>query len=191
MSARTKILIGVIAAAALVRLVPHPPNFAPITAMALFGGAVFANRLLAFLVPLTAMFLTDLALEVTTRSHIYDGWLATGSGIHSGMWVIYATFAVIVLFGFLLHKHRSILSVTTATLISSLFFFLATNFGTWLNGDVGYPRTFAGLLECYTMALPFLHWTIAGDLFFSAVLFGGYALAERYLPAEAPASTLA
>ena len=190
---RTIAIIAMIGLAALSRIVPHPPNFAPITAMALFGGAYFASRWLAFLVPLAAMALSDALLEVLTRTPgLYHGsWLATGSGFHSGWWVVYATFGVIVGIGMLLRGRQSIVSVALATLISSVLFFVVTNFAVWV-ADVTHPATalyqpnLGGLITCYTMAIPFFTWEVAGNLFFVTILFGGFALAQRFVPALRP-----
>jgi hypothetical protein len=189
MHAKTQWIIAAIAAAAVARLLPHPPNFAPITAMALFGGATLASRRLAFLVPLAAMGLSDLALELTTRlPNLYGGWLRGGRGLHSDWWVVYGTFALIVGIGMLLRKHRSLPALGAATLVSSVLFYLTTNFAAWASGTmVEYPHTAAGLMECYVMGLPFFGQTLLGDAFFVTVLFGGFALAERWHPALRPA----
>src|SRR5262245_33438500 len=107
---RTLVVITMIGVAAWSRLVPHPPNFTPLTAIALFGGAYFSSRLLAFAVPLAAMALSDVLLELLIPKGFYtESWLASGSGFHSGWWVVYGTFMVIVAIGLLLHKHHSFL----------------------------------------------------------------------------------
>jgi hypothetical protein len=185
MQPRTKVVLGAVAAAALARLVPHPPNFAPISAMALFAGAVFTDWALAFAVPLAALFLSDLALQAGTRyaPGLFGGWLAGGGGFYREMWAVYGAFVLIVAIGFLLRKRRSATAVAAATLFSSLLFFGVTNFATWLSGLVGYPMTLAGLVDCYVMALPFYKWTLVGDAVFATALFGGFALAEKRFPA--------
>ncbi len=157
-------LVAIILAAAATRLLPHPLNFAPITAMALFGGAHFSDKRLAFVVPLVAMFLSDLIL-----------------GLHMLMPVVYLSFAVIVGIGFLLRGRKRILPVAGAAVTGSLLFFILTNFGVWLLGP-GYPRTMAGLTGCYIAAIPFFQNTLLGDLFYTGVLFGGFAFAERMFP---------
>ena len=161
---RLIVLAGMILAAAAARLIPHAPNFTPIAAIALFGGAQFADKRLAFFVPLAAMLLSDLVL-----------------GFHSGMTFVYGSFALIVCLGLGLRSRRAPLSIAGAALTASLLFFAVTNFGVWAAG-MWYPRTFAGLVACYAAAVPFLQNTLAGDLFFTAVLFGGFALAERQFP---------
>lgn len=164
MRPRLAVLITVIFSAAFFRLMPHPPNLTPIAAMALFGGAYFADKRLAFLVPLTALLVSDLAL-----------------GFYSQMPIVYATFALIVCIGLWLRQRRTLLPIAGATLASSVLFYGTTNFAVWVFGSL-YPQTLAGLVACYMAAIPFFHNTLLGDAVFTAVLFGGFSLAERYLP---------
>lgn len=160
-------------AAAASRLIPHPPNFTPIAAMALFGGARLEPRL-AFLVPLAAMFLSDLALGVVS------GDLRVG--LHPLLPVVYASFALIVCLGLWLRNRQSVLSIAGATLAGSVLFFVLTNLGVWAFGS-GYPKSAVGLVTCYVAAIPFFHNTLLGDAVYAAALFGGLALAERAVPA--------
>jgi hypothetical protein len=166
------VLLAIILSAGAMRLVPHPPNVTPIGAMALFGGAYFATRRTAFLVPLAAMYLSDLALGF----FVYDfGWF------HGFMPFVYASFVVTVCLGFLVRHRLTPLTVGGAALMSSVLFFIISNFGVWLIGNL-YPKTLAGLLSCYATAIPFFRNTLAGNAFYTLVLFGGFALAQRYLP---------
>ena len=165
MRVRPLVLLAVIAAAATSRLLPHPPNFTPIAAMALFGGAYLADRRLAFALPLAAMFVSDLAL-----------------GFHGLMFVVYAAFVLITIIGLQLRKRRTVGAVAVAAVTSSVLFFVGTNFGVWAQGSL-YPQTASGLLAAYIAAIPFFRNTLAGDLFYTAVLFGGFALLERIFPA--------
>jgi hypothetical protein len=183
MKTRTLIVIGAVLLAALSRLMPHPQNFAPITAMALFGAATLTDRRLGILTPLLALFVSDMCIEVANRM----GWM-TSWGIYSGMWVMYAAYSLIILLGLLLRKHRTAPAIAGATLAGSVVFFLVTNFGVWAFGGLDisgnpYPHTMEGLIACYTAAIPFFKNTLLGDAFYSTVLFGGFALAARYLPA--------
>jgi hypothetical protein len=164
LKARPMLVMAMIFMAAASRLIPHPPNMTSITAMALFGGAMFADRRLAFVIPLAALLLSDLLL-----------------GFHDQMFVVYGSFALIVCIGLWLQRHRSGATIIGAALVSSLLFFLITNFGVWALDNM-YPRTFAGLIACYTAALPFLRNTLEGDVFYTLVLFGGFALLERQFP---------
>lgn len=161
---RPLVLTGMILAAAASRLCPHLPNFTPIAAMALFGGAHFADKRLAFGVPLLALLLSDALL-----------------GFHAGMPAVYGGFALIVALGLGLRANRTATTVAGTALAGALLFFLITNFAVWAAG-VLYPRTWAGLGECYLAAIPFFRNSLAGDLFYAAVLFGGFALAQRRWP---------
>ena len=158
---RLLVLIVMVLAAALSRIIPHPPNLTSISAIALFDGAYFSDRRLAFLVPLTALFLSDLIF-----------------GLYSHMEVVYLSFALIVCIGLWLQKRRSAIHIAGAALASSVLFFLLTNFGVWAFESL-YPKTIEGLIACYVAAIPFFQNTIQGDLSFTAVLFGGFALLER------------
>jgi hypothetical protein len=162
--ARLIALISAIAGAAALRLVPHPPNFSPIDAMALFSGAYLGRRWVAFAAPMAALLLSDIVL-----------------GFYPGMWVQYLAVILVVLIGWAALKRVSVLRVGAATIASSLLFFAVTNFGTWALSGM-YPQTMAGLAACYVAAIPFFQNTLAGDLFYSVLLFGGFALVERAVP---------
>jgi uncharacterized protein DUF6580 len=168
--ARAWLMASMVVGVATMRLIPHPPNFAPVAAMALFGGAHFDRKAWAFAVPLAAMAISDAALE-----------LMFGRGFHAQMPVVYICFAAIVCLGFLLRRRRHVASVAGAALASSTLFFLTTNLGVWQTGGL-YPRTVAGLAACYVAAIPFFWLTLAGDLAYSALLFGAFAVAERRYP---------
>lgn len=155
-----------IVVAALFRLVPHPPNFTPIAAIALFAGAYLPRRALGFVVPFGALLLSDLLL----------------GGFYDGIAFVYLAFALTVLIGWTLSSRRSALPIAAAALTSSVLFFAVSNFGTWLGSGM-YPHTLGGLQACYVAAIPFFGNTLAGDLVFSALLFGSFALLERSLPA--------
>lgn len=167
---RLLLMLVLVASAAVMRLVPHPPNFTPVAALALFAGAHFERRLLAFAAPLAAMLLSDFALQ-----------LMTGYGWHSTMWAVYLSFAATVAVGFALQSRRRPGPVAAAALGSSVLFFVVTNFAVWAEGLL-YPLTAAGLATCYVEAIPFFSWTLAGDLFYVAVMFGLFAFASRRLP---------
>jgi hypothetical protein len=158
---RFALLVGMILAATAMRLLPHPPNFTPLTAMALFGGACFADKRLAFLVPLLGLFLSDLAL-----------------GFHDQMPVVYGCFALTVCLGFRLRHQRNSSHVIIASVLAAVLFFVLTNLGVWAL-DTLYPKTIAGLVGCFVLAIPFFGNTLLSSLFYSAVLFGGLALAEK------------
>ncbi len=168
MKPRMALLLSMIFAAAALRLLPHPTNFEPIGALALFAGAHLEKRR-AFVIPLVAMLLSDAVI-----------------GFHSQMAVVYGAFVLIVCMGSLLKERTTAGAVTASAFSASLLFFILTNFGVWALDSL-YPHTPTGLIACYVAALPFFANSIAGTLFYSAILFGGFALAERKLPVFAPA----
>jgi hypothetical protein len=167
MNANTRLLalLSAILAAAALRLVPHPPNFTPIGAMALFSGAYLGRRALAFVAPLAALLLSDLVL-----------------GFYHGMATVYLSMALVTVIGMLALQRRSALRIGSAAVVGSLLFFVLTNLGMWWFSGF-YPHTLAGLEACYVAAIPFFQNSLAGDLFYASLLFGGFAIAERMVPA--------
>ena len=163
---RSLVIVGIAIAAAAVRLIPHPMNFAPVGALALFGGAYFASKRAAIIVPLLVLIASDALI-----------------GFHSLMLWVYASFLVSVAIGFALRKKRGVARVGAATVAGSIQFFLVTNFAVWLHSVGTYPKTGSGLAACYVAGIPLFWNTLASDLFYSAILFGGMALAGRYFPA--------
>jgi hypothetical protein len=171
-------VVGIIIAAALSRILPHPPNFAPMNAIALFAGAYLSERKgIAIIVPLLAMWISDAALQVLT------GW-----GFHTDMWVIYGTIALITALSFPLAKHRNTGRIGAFTLVAAIVFFVLSNLIPFaLHGMYGmYPRTLDGLVACFVAALPFFQHSLMGDVVYTTILFGGFALAERTIPALRP-----
>ncbi|MDG2062275.1 MAG: hypothetical protein P8J67_01725 [Flavobacteriaceae bacterium] len=140
-----KVIFGLIFIAILTRLLPHPPNFAPITSIALFSGFHFSNKRIAILIPLVGMFLSDIFL-----------------GLHSLMPVIYLTFILISVMSFYI-KTLSFANV----LLASTLFFVFSNLGVWY---FYYPHNWGGLSACFVLAIPFFVNAIAGDLFYTSVL---------------------
>jgi len=163
-NSRLLALLGAIVVAAALRLLPHPPNFTPIGAMALFSGAYLGRRPLAFVAPLGALLLSDLVL-----------------GFYHGQATVYFSVALIVMIGMAALARRSVLRIGAAAIASSVLFFIITNFGMWLFSGF-YPRTLTGLEACYVAAIPFFQNTIAGDLFYAALLFGGFKVLELLMP---------
>jgi hypothetical protein len=161
---RLAVILLLIAAVASLRLLPHPWNFTPIGALALFGGAMLRDKRAAFLLPLALLFAGDLVL-----------------GFYRLMPIVYASFLVSVLIGFLLRERRTAPRVAGAALLGSVQFYLLTNFAVWAAGNL-YPRTAPGLAACYAAALPFFRNTLASDLLCAAILFGSFALAEHFMP---------
>jgi len=176
---RFGIITLIIIAATFSRLIPHPWDFTPIGAIALFGAAYFSNRLIAFIIPLISIWLGDLVMNNTIYASFH----------HNKLWVFpssfpweYAGFMLITLVGLVMLKKVKITSVLGASVVASVLFFLVSNFGCWL-GNVAYPQTITGLIACYTAGIPFFWNTLAGDLFYTGVLFGVFELAKMKFPA--------
>jgi hypothetical protein len=161
---RSILILAMIVLAGALRLAPHPWNFTPVGAIALFSGAMVRDRRLAFLFPLLVMFATDALIGFNMLSPL-----------------VYSSFLVSVGIGRFLSHKRNIFPIGGATFLGALQFFLITNFGVWafLNS---YPRGGAGLTACYLAGIPFFWNTLAGDAVYATLLFGGLAFAERLLP---------
>lgn len=173
-NARFGLITGMIFLAALSRLLPHPPNVTAVSAMALFGGAYLSDRRLAILVPLAAMWISDLILNNVFYAAYFDSFSWHGN------FFVYGAFILIAVLGMTFLKKISLARLIGVSLSASLLFYLITNFGAWL-GNPLYPQNTAGLLEAYVAGLPFLRNTILGDLFFTGVLFGTFEwLKSRY-----------
>ena len=175
------LLAALILLAALSRLLPHPPNFSPVEAIALFGGACFASRALALLVPLLAMLVADVALGLL-HGGLYAGWFGS-----AGFWLVYLCIAASVLLGFGLRGRAGAGRVLGYSLAGSVLFFVVTNFGAWLASPVYAPNV-AGLLQAYVAGIPFFQWTVLGTIAYAALLFGGFALLRARLPVLRPST---
>jgi hypothetical protein len=185
---KINIRFGVIAllilTAAFCRMIPHPANFVPIGAMALFGAAYYKSKRTAFLVPLLALWLSDLAVN----NILYASHYKTFTLFYSGFYWIYGSTALTTLTGFFLLKKINALTVAGSSLVASVMFFLITNFGVF-PGNPLYSQDFKGLMDCYIAGIPFFGGTLAGNIFYSAVLFGGFALAQKQFPVLRTAAT--
>ncbi|MFA5195378.1 MAG: DUF6580 family putative transport protein, partial [Bacteroidales bacterium] len=162
-SPRLWFVITVVFAGAAMRLIPHWPNFTPVAAIALFGGAYLGKKYLAFLLPLAAMFISDIIL-----------------GFHSTMPAVYISFVITVALGLLIARNPKIFNIFGASIASTVLFFLITNFAAWL-GNPLYPQNFAGLIESYiaglvffnngTFGISFFMNSLLGDLFYNGLFF--------------------
>lgn len=157
---------GILVLALVSRFLPHPPNFTPILAIALFGGAIFKSKKIALAVPIVAVFLSDLVL-----------------GLHESMIAVYLCLGLFMYMGMKLER-KSSKSVATNAIAAAVIFFFVTNFTVWAFGGV-YEPNLSGLILSYTLALPFFNWNMLSTLLFSGVLFGAYNLFEKYSFAEA------
>jgi hypothetical protein len=162
-------------AAAALRILPHPVNFTPIGAIAIFAGSLFRNRWIAFLLPFTALFAGDLFV-----------------GLYKLMFIVYISFALSVAIGRWLAPWRRqsclrasslfpmLPRVAGAVFLGALQFFVVTNFAMWAFSSF-YAKTSTGLATCFVNAIPYFWNTLAGDALYATILFGGYALAEKFL----------
>lgn len=168
--------LGIALFAALLRILPHLPNFTPIGGLALYSGGRLRGRF-GWAVPFVLLFITDMGISFIHGHAFY----------HSTMPFVYLAFGINVLLGrFLIQSDRAPRIFGTA-LIASIQFFVVTNLGVWLVGGL-YPLTTEGLTLCFAAALPFFGGTLIGDLVFTGVLFGAHRLiSERWFPAESAA----
>ena len=172
---RMTVVLGIIFAGAFMRLIPHWPNFTPIAAMALFGGAYMGKRYLAFVIPMAAMLFSDLLL-----------------GFHDSMIAVYSAFAITVTIGLLLRNRLNTRNVLGASLASSVVFFLITNFASWLGSPQLYPQNMAGLIQSYIAGLAFFNDgsygisffmnELLGGIFYNTLFFGAFYLARLRFP---------
>ena len=158
------IIPAIIIFAAFTRLMPHPPNFTPIIAMGLFGGAYLKDKRWALMLPVIAMLISDLFL-----------------GFHGTMIWVYGSLIIITAMGFLLNSGVTLKNGAIATIGGSLLFFVVTNFGVWTFGSF-YPKTVEGLISCYSAGIPFFGNTLASSVFYSGLMFFGYEQIRKYLP---------
>jgi hypothetical protein len=173
MKLRLLALVSVVIALAVYRILPHPMNFTPVMAVALFAGAKLDDKRMAFLLPLLAMLLADLVI-----------------GLHATMPFVYAGMALAVVLGFLIRQRTGFATVTAAAFAGSLSFFALSNFGAWLYSPELYSRDWTGLVAAFIAAIPFYQNSLLSDAVFTAILFGGWALAERRFPQLVEAGTL-
>ena len=146
---------------ALSRLIPHPPNFTPILGMAVFSGAIISKRIIAYLIPLSAMLLSDLYL-----------------GFHSSMPIIYFSLAVCVLIGTFIESRVSIINSLLSISLGVLVFFLITNLAVWYGSGM-YEHSISGLMTCYFMGLPFVQNTFISSLLYGMGAFFIYDIINK------------
>jgi hypothetical protein len=164
---KTLLIIGLILITALSRLLPHPANFAPLAGMALFGGYYFEKKWHSFAITAGSWWLTDLVLN----NIVYKQWFPTFTWISPSFITVAISLMVIILISKLVIKKINFLSIIQASILSSVAFFVITNFGTFLEL---YPKNMTGLVAAYTAAIPFFKNTLVGDLVYSGLLFGIY-----------------
>lgn len=170
--------ILLILVAALYRIMPgRPYGFAPQIAMAIFGGAVIKNKKFSFLLPLSAMFVSDALYQL-----LYMNGIGAIPGFYDGQLLNYLLFAGLTVFGFFI-KNFNVKKIAIASVAAPTTYFLISNFLVWAStsplAGLARPKTFNGLLMCYADGLPFYPWSVASTLIFSGLLFGSYFLLFR------------
>jgi hypothetical protein len=180
---RYSIILAIILLAAFVRLLPHPHNFTPLGAMALFGGAFFGRKALAFLAPLITLWISDIVLNNFILKPQFPQYYPEGF-IWFNSISIYLAFLMITALGWLTLKKVRVPRLIGASLGASVLFFLVTNFAVWQGSSV-YPQNAEGLVACYIAGIPFFWNTLLGDLTYTAVMFGAFALFFRRSPIPA------
>jgi hypothetical protein len=163
LNTRFFVITTLVVLAILTRVLPHMPNFTAMSAVALFGAAYYDKKIMAFLIPLSVMLLTDAAI-----------------GFYQGMEWMYITFVLIILAGFFLRTKVTVPRLILLSVVSSLLVFIVSDFGVWI-GSL-YPHTWAGFVTCYVAALPFLRNELLGDLFYCGLLFGAFYIAQIKFP---------
>lgn len=165
---KTNKLLNICAAASFIlRLLPHPPNFAPIGGLALNSG-IHGKSLRALALPLIILLLSDIFIG------FYDLKI---------MLPVYLSFFVISLIGRLFQEQISAKNLFLLSLAGSLIFFLVTNFAVWAFSPM-YSKTVFGLLESYWNAIPFLRNTIISDLFYSYFFLMTFSIAKTRMEAR-------
>lgn len=159
-------ITGLILAAVISRVIPHPFNFTTVAAVALFAGAKFRDKIWSIIIPMAAMFLSDVLLSLMNHYPLF----------HNTILFVYGSFLIMIVLGWKLQSNKlQPGKIAVYTLISSVLFFVITNIGVWLFGGL-YDLNQEGLIKCFAMALPFFKYSLMGDAFFVTVLFGVYEL---------------
>lgn len=174
---RFSLISVLIVLAALSRLIPHPPNVAPIAGMALFGAAYYSKKYWAYLIPIVSMWVSDLILNNVVYAQYFDQFV----WFYSGSLFTYGAFALIVLLGTKALKKRNAGSILFSALGASAIFFIVSNFGVWFSSPL-YAKSWEGLIACYVAGIPFLKNTVLGDLGYTAGLFWAFELSMVLFP---------
>ena len=175
---RFSVITALILVAALSRLIPHPANFAPIGGMALFGAAYYVRKVWAYLVPIAAMWISDLILNNVVYAQYFDTFV----WFYADSLFTYGAFVLIVLMGTYTLKKVRVPQLLFSALGASIIFFTVSNFGVWLTSGM-YPKSLEGLSACYIAAIPFFKNTVLGDSCYTATLFGLFEASLSVFPA--------
>jgi hypothetical protein len=183
------VLVIIAGIAITTRLIPHYPNFTALGAAALFGGAYLSKRY-AFLIPVVALFVSDLILNNTLYATQFPGNYEGFVVLNPNTLWTYGALILIVVLGMKLIRNTRILPIVGTSMLASTLFFLISNFAVWMHSAM-YPKTIEGLIASYTAGLPFYGYNVAGDLFYVAVLFGGLVAVRTYAPNLIPVKSKA
>ena len=153
------------------RILPHPYNFTPLIAVTLLSSYSLSNKFLAIMIPLVGFWISDLFMN----NYIYAGYFADFTVFNSGMIWTYGAIVLVAFMGSSFLNKISTGKVVLASLSGSTIFDLISNFGVWAFSPM-YAKTLTGLVQCYSMALPFYGTSLMGDLIYSTILFGAYKL---------------
>lgn len=174
---RFSIISVIIIIAAMSRIIPHPANFAPIGAIALFGSANYSKRYWMYFIPIFSMWLSDLVLNNIVYGQYFDHFV----WFYSGSLFTYAALAIIVLMGRLSLKNIKFKNLLFSTIGASIIFFILSNFGVWVSSGL-YSHTLLGLQTCYIAGIPFFNNTLIGDFVYTGLLFGVFELLKYRFP---------
>ena len=170
-------ILGLIILGIMTRFLPHPPNFTAVGAVGLFGAAYIKKKWLAVAIPLICLWISDLVLNNVVFAIYYDNFSLFGN-----IWV-YLGFIATGLIGVSLLKKIRTKNIFLSVILSSIAFYLISNFGVWIGSAGLYPKTFLGLIMCYVAGLEFFLNSFLGNAFFAVVMFGSYEwiLKPKYL----------
>ena len=153
------------------RILPHPYNFTPLIAVTLLSSYALSNKLLVITIPIFGFWLSDLFMN----NVIYAGYYNDFTIFNTGMIWTYGAIVLVALLGNAFLDKISSSKVALASLSGSTLFYLISNFGVWAYSPM-YAKTLVGLIQCYSLALPFYGTSLIGDLIYCGILFGSYQL---------------
>lgn len=182
---RFSLLVVIILVAAFSRIIPHMPNFSPLGAIGLFSAAYFTRKWHAFLIVLVATWLSDLFIN----NVIYAQYNPEFTWFYNGFYWQYGSYIVITFIALFIFNKINLQRIVLGALMSTVVFFLISNFGVWATGTM-YPKTSEGLLTCYAAGIPFMKGTLLGNFVYSGLLFGTFALLKKRIPSLQQSTTL-
>lgn len=171
---RFSVLTLMVIAATFSRIIPHPYSFTPMGTIALFGAAYFSKKIIAFIIPLISMWLSDIVIQNTIYAGLYNHFWLYPENFPFNYFAFFLTAAL----GILFLKEIKIFNIIGAGISAAVLFFLISNFGDWVSTTM-YPKNLSGLISCYAVGVPYFGNMLASNLFYSAILFGVFELAQR------------